>query len=119
MPKSLLRSLTGRRDFDLVFKEGASLASQHLVIYARLNQLGFHRLGLAVGRKLGNAVVRNRIKRLLRESMRKVLEEIPLRTDFVIIARKSSVKGELEDFIRDIRRFLQAMPKLKAGVSER
>jgi ribonuclease P protein component len=88
--KSLLRSLPGRRDFELVFKEGVSLASQHLVIYARLNQLSVHRLGLSVSRKLGNAVLRNRIKRLLKESMRKVFEEIPLSADFVIIARKSS-----------------------------
>jgi ribonuclease P protein component len=117
MPKSLLRSLTGRRDFELVFKEGVSLASQHLVIYARLNQLSFHRLGLSVSRKLGNAVLRNRIKRLLKESMRKVLEEIPLSADFVIIARKSSAKGELDGFIRDIRKFLQTMTKTKAGIS--
>jgi ribonuclease P protein component len=117
MPKSLLRSLPVRRDFELVFKEGMSLASQHLVIYARPNQLSVQRLGLSVSRKLGNAVLRNRIKRLLKESMRKLVEEIPLSADFVIIARKSSAKGELDDFIRDIRKFLQTMTKPKAGIS--
>jgi ribonuclease P protein component len=117
MPRSLLRSLTGKRDFELVFKEGVCLASQYLVIYARMNQLNIKRLGLSVSRKLGSAVMRNRIKRLLRESMRTVLEEIPSGCDVVIIAKKSSTKGRLDDFTRDIRRFFHTMTEPKAGIS--
>ena len=109
MRKNPLRSLTKKRDFDLVFKEGFNKPSKYLVIYARLNELTFNRLGLAVSKKLGKAVTRNRIKRLLREAMRKVLEETPLHYDFVMIARKPSAEGALADFIQDIKKFLSRL----------
>lgn len=90
----------------MVFKEGVALASKYLVMYARPNELTFNRLGLSVGRKVGKAVTRNRIKRLLREAMRKLLQGFTLNYDFIIVARRSSVGGKLDDFIRDIRRFM-------------
>lgn len=97
-------SLTKRRDFELVFKDGVTLSSQYLVIYARPNELNCNRLGLSVSKKIGNAVIRNRIKRLLREALRKILHEWPLCYDFVVVAKKSSVEGKLNDFIRDINK---------------
>lgn len=106
MREALLRSLTKRRDFDLVFREGKHLASRYLVIYARPNGLAFNRLGLSVGKKLGTAVTRNRIKRLLREAMRKALGGTACRCDFVIVAKRSSVEGRLDDFIIEIKNFL-------------
>ncbi len=90
----------------MVFKEGVTLASKYLVMYARPNKLSFSRLGLSVGKKTGNAVIRNRIKRLLREAMRKLLQGWSFNYDFVIIARKSSVEADLNDFIRDIKKFM-------------
>lgn len=104
-----LRSLTKRRDFDLVFKEGSSLASKNLVIYARPNELGFSRLGLAVSKKIGKAVARNRIKRLLREAMRTMSGDISLHYDFVFVARKLSADSGMDDFMLDIKRFLSRL----------
>ena len=104
MRQTPLRSLTKRRDFDFVFKKGASLASKSLVIYARPNELNFSRLGLSVSRKIGKAVTRNRIKRLLREVMRKMSGDIPLHCDFVFVARKLSADSGLDDFMMDIKR---------------
>ncbi len=101
-----MRSLTKRRDFELVFKEGVTSASKYLVMYAKPNELSFNRLGLSVGKKVGKAVTRNRIKRLMREAMRKLLQGVALNYDFIIIARRSSAEGELNDFIQDIKRFL-------------
>ena len=110
-----LRSLTKRRDFELVFKKGATSASKYLVIYARPNELGFSRLGLSVSKKTGKAVTRNRIKRLTREAMRKLLQEVPLNYDFIIVARRSSAEGELNDFINDIKRFLSRLSDKKSS----
>jgi ribonuclease P protein component len=109
MYKGPLRSLTRRRDFEVVFEQGVNSASRYIVVYARPNELGVSRLGLSVSKKVGKAVIRNRLKRLLRGAMRKGLEGLPLNYDFVIIARKSSVEAELDDFILDIKRFLSRL----------
>lgn len=90
----------------MVFKEGVTLASKHLVIRARPNELNFNRLGLCVARKVGKAVTRNRVKRLLREAMRNLVQGFTLNYDFVIVARRSSAENKMDDFIRDIKRFM-------------
>ena len=93
----------------MVFQQGVNSASKYIVVYARPNELGISRLGLSVSKKIGKAVIRNRLRRLLREAFRKGLEGLSLNYDFVIIARKSSVQAELDDFIRDIKRFLSRL----------
>lgn len=93
----------------MVFRDGLTSGSKYLVMYTKPNELKFNRLGLSVSKKIGKAVTRNRIKRLLKEAMRKVLEEIPLSYDFVIVAKRPSVEGELDNFIRDIKKFLSRL----------
>lgn len=102
-----LHSLTKSQDFKAVFNEGVSSSSSFLVIYAKPNELRFSRLGLAVSRKIGNAVIRNRIRRLLREAMRECVKDMAEHYDFVIIARKASVEGTLKTFMSSIEKFLQ------------
>jgi ribonuclease P protein component len=117
MRKNSLRSLAKRRDFELVFKKGLSSASKYLVIYARPNELNWNRLGLSVSKKIGKAVTRNRIKRLLREAMRKVLGDFLQYYDFVIVAKKTAPEGKLEIFIRETERFLQKISHEKSSDS--
>jgi ribonuclease P protein component len=90
------RSKRGKRsrlsrsaDFDRVYREGRSHASRHLVVYAFPRAAGEEppRLGLSVGRKVGGAVERNRIKRLLREAFERECTAIPANHDVVIKAR--------------------------------
>lgn len=117
MRKNSLRSLAKRRDFELAFKKGLSSASKYLVIYARPNELNWNRLGLSVSKKIGKAVTRNRIKRLLREAMRKVLGDFLQYYDFVIVAKKTAPEGKLENFIRETERFLQKISHEKSSDS--
>lgn len=59
-----------RREFEEIYRRGRSQANQAAVLYSLRVGSGPSRLGLAVGRKLGSAVVRNRVKRRLREAAR-------------------------------------------------
>ena len=94
----VLYPLSRRGDFKKVFELGSKFPSKYLVIYARPNGLSFSRLGLSVSKKIGKAVIRNRLRRLMREALRRQLAEKPLRYDFVLVARSTSLKAGLADF---------------------
>ena len=90
------RILSGRR-FAQVYDRRASAADANLLVYTAANELGFSRLGLSVGRKYGNAVRRNRIRRLLREAFRLSQHDMPAGFDYVLIPRPPSEAG-LDDY---------------------
>jgi ribonuclease P protein component len=83
--------LSRSRDFDAVYRHGRSVSTRFLTLYtiARDEDPGEPRLGLAVPKAAGNAVVRNRIKRQLREIWRHKLEASQLegRSDYVLVVR--------------------------------
>ena len=82
--------LSRSRDFDDVYRRGTSASTRYLVLhwFPREDDLGGDpRLGLAVPRSVGSAVIRNRMKRQLREAWRRVLAEVPPGHDYVLVAR--------------------------------
>ena len=86
--------LSRSADFDRVYREGRSHASRHLVVYAfpRTSAEDDPRLGVSVGRKVGGAVERNRMKRLLREAFWSAAGELPDGHDFVLVARPAAAE---------------------------
>lgn len=81
--------LRNSKQFDHAYQSGLRVQAPFFVLYGTLNQKDFHRLGTTVSRKIGKAVVRNRIKRRIREIFRRYMpKDIPA-MDLVLNARKA------------------------------
>jgi len=107
------RSLRGHRlkrnrDFRIVFYRGKSVANRFYVLYvSRRVSGGPARIGFSVSKKVGNAVLRNRVKRLLREVMRVRAQTLPDGVDVVIIARKDAAGLGLQQVDRQVQTLLR------------
>src|SRR5262245_798292 len=87
--------LTRSHDFDAVYRRGRSVSTRFLVLYwfPREDESDEPRLGLAVPKRVGSAVVRNRVKRRLRELWRSRLDAIPGGNDYVLVVRPGLVES--------------------------
>lgn len=112
MSSLTLQPLLRRSDFLRIAREGTSVSSPTLVLQgiAHPHNLNTVFLGLTVSRKVGSAVVRNRVKRRLREAARKVL---PLAarpgTSYVIIGRKATATHPFDALVADLKRALDVL----------
>ena len=87
MVKKSLR-IKKNEEFQKVFKKGKSFANRQFVVYCleKQEQTDF-RIGLSIGKKIGNAVTRNRVKRYVRQAFLELQDEVKSGYDYVIIAR--------------------------------
>ena len=108
--------LTGKKQFNLVYNNGHSLADKMLVLRTLPNGLELSRYGFTVSRRVGSAVVRNRIKRLLRE----VLRQIPLQPgwDMVFIARIPAATADYNEFGKSVGGLLSRAGILLKGYED-
>ena len=100
--------LRANADFQRVRRMGKSVANRWLVLVWVPNQLAHSRFGFAVGKKLGGAVQRNKIKRRLREQLRLHLKANQLRSgmDVVIIARHATKEADYDTLHYALNRLL-------------
>lgn len=78
------------REFRNVYKKGRSISNRYLVLYIKKNGKDLSRLGISVSKKVGKAVIRNKVKRRIRESYKLYSNEVAKGYDVIFIARVSS-----------------------------
>jgi len=100
--------LTNRRDFQVLYRWGKSAANSQFVVYYRRNANTERvRLGISASKKLGNAVVRNRLRRRIKEIVRHHVERVKPHHDLIIIVRKPATiqdYGQMEKSILHVLR---------------
>lgn len=84
-----------RAEFTVCYERGRRLHSAHFLLFLLPRADGLGRTGMAVSRKVGNAVTRNRVKRLLREFFRLHAAALP-RADVVAVAKRHAGQAELD-----------------------
>ncbi|TFG45135.1 MAG: ribonuclease P protein component [Candidatus Brocadiia bacterium] len=105
------KRLLSNSQFEDVLARKLRFSNSLLTLYMAENQCGYPRLGVSVGKAHGNSVVRNRLKRLLREAFRLSQEQLPESYDYLLmVSAKWSAKSE--DISKDVK-------LLKAGTIEK
>jgi len=121
------RRLRKRREYLLVQGRGRRVSGKHFQFFVlrraeravpsrQVAVAAAARFGITVTRKVGNAVVRNRIKRIVREGCRRAPDLFPAGTDLVILARPSAAGAGLSDVTREL---VELARRLGAGGSQR
>ena len=96
-----------KADFDAVYRNGKRRSSSHFTVFLKANDLPHSRFGFSIKRTLGGAVVRNRIRRRVREAIRLHRQEISAGWDFVIHPKASVQSAEFAALESDLLRLLK------------
>lgn len=104
-------SITNNRDFMFMYRRARSLCADCLVIYYRKNKLNKLRLGITVTKKMGKAVVRNRIRRRIREVFAEYSSQIPPSYDIIIVSRSKAAHCDYA-YLKSALRYLLAKAEL-------
>ena len=95
-----------RGEFDAVYRAGKRRSSSHFTVFFRANQMPQSRFGFSIKKALGGAVVRNRMRRRMREIVRCHRQEIPAGWDIVVHPKKSVETAEYLALTKDFLRLM-------------
>jgi ribonuclease P protein component len=98
-----------KADFDAVYRNGKRRSSSYFTVFLKANDLPQSRFGFSIKKALGGAVVRNRIRRRLREIVRCHRMEIPAGWDIVIHPKSTVARAETAVLTEDLLRLLKSV----------
>ena len=91
------RKLKKRSEFQRAYQDGGKYWNRYFVIYVRPTSFKHSRLGITVSKKVGNSVQRNRVKRLIRESFRRLGPHIQAAYDIVVVGRTRATRLKCQE----------------------
>ena len=91
-----------RPEYLSIYQHGTRTYARHFTIVAQKNELGYGRIGITVSKKVGNAVRRNRIKRLIREFFRLNKNHLIASRDIVVIGKKGMPSLSYQDVCKEL-----------------
>lgn len=103
-----------QRDFDRIIKKGKYRKNKSFIIYYENNELAYDRFGISVGKKLGNAVYRNKYKRKMRAIIDNYKKLYVNHKDYIIILRGSTKDKEYQELNND---FLTLMNNIRKDIN--
>ena len=107
--------LKKRKDFAFIYRRGKSCAAKNVAMnYIKVKGDGLL-IGFSASKKVGNAVTRNKVKRLMRECVRHSIENIPLGHKIVFTARVRSAGASYDDISRDINYLIGKLNNVDTG----
>ena len=103
--------LRKRSQFTAVQGRGKKLHTEHFLVFVlpQADSLAPARLGITVSKKVGVAVVRNRVKRLVREAFRRLKTLFPKGLDLVFVAKQTAAGSELAEVARELERLCRKL----------
>lgn len=103
-----MKTETIKKNFEYrkVYKRGRSSVGRYLVVYLFKNNTNANRLGITVSKKVGNSVTRNRVRRLTKESFRKLEDDLTQGYDIVVVARVISNKASYQQIEDNLYKLL-------------
>lgn len=96
-------SLRENKQFKFLYNRGRNFVYPNFIIYAKENKKPFNRIGITVSKKIGDAVKRNRAKRVLKEAYRLIETEVATGYDFVFVARSKTPFVSMNIIKRDMQ----------------
>ena len=102
LPMKRIIALNQNREFKKLYARGKSAVGRMVVVYYKKNAAGAGRLGITVSKKTGKAVVRSRVRRIIREAYRLEAEALLPGIDMVIVARGRAVHAKCQDIRREL-----------------
>ncbi len=107
------------KDFRRLYSRGKSLAGGFVVVYYMRSRRGVSRAGFTVSKSVGKAVVRNRTKRLMKESYRLLEDRLKGHSDMVIVARNRAAGKSFAQISRDLEYVMRTLGLLESAGAER
>ena len=104
LKKNVLRR---KEDFSAIYNRGKSLGERYIVLFYKKNNLGYTRTAFLASKKVGNAVMRNRARRLMKESVRQLSGRLPEGYDLIFIARNTITNSKCADVKKSIEAALR------------